>query len=73
MRQITATALREDARRRAHEAVERLAALNRSSRARNSTAPSPATPLSRIPDAQLQAMLEVYYARFVSRRTAVTP
>jgi hypothetical protein len=66
MREITATTLREDARRRALEAVERLVALNHSRT-------NVASITSRIPDDRLQAMFEAYYTRFVSRWSVVTP
>jgi hypothetical protein len=66
MREITVHALREDAQRRAREAVERLAALNRSQS-------NVASSASRIPDERLQAMLAVCYMRFVSRWSVVTP
>jgi hypothetical protein len=68
MRQITLTALREEARTRAYVAVQELAALNRRSVAGMSSS-SP----GRIPEDRLHAILEVCYTRFVSRWSAVTP
>jgi hypothetical protein len=62
MREATINAVREDARRRAHEATERLGALNQGYANRPPRDPN-----------SLQATLEILYARFVSRWTLVKP